>query len=158
MLTGQPLQKPPTWPDILFFCLSWKPLQPFPNDCIYLSNQQRLPQYVPPKQGNSLLRVLRNLFPISPLATLPKLPLERAYRKVGPSLFWGSILKPVHKVKAAKVLNPFMRNAIAVRVVYFDGYAESAQSPRRGRQMVAPGVSLGKAIQFRRVSPLERAK
>ncbi len=41
----------------------------------------------PPKHDNSLLRVLRNLFPKSPLDTLPKLPLERAYRKVGPLLF-----------------------------------------------------------------------
>ena len=43
-------------------------------------------------------------------------------------------------------------------VAYFEGYAGSSQSPRRGRQMVAPGVSLGKTIEFRRVSPLERAK
>jgi hypothetical protein len=30
------------------------------------------------------LRVLRNLFSKTPLVTLPKMPLERAYRKVGP--------------------------------------------------------------------------
>jgi hypothetical protein len=87
--------------------------------------------------------------------------------------FFRSLFSPCSSLAIPQLhTSRFTKPCPTHRVVHFEGYAGPPQSPRRGRQTVAPGpgspriglrpwgggVSLGKTIESSRISPLERAQ